>query len=658
MDNEKNLANLLKNRVVSIDIIEKIADAQAYELWGENIGRGESIPLSDEKGVYAYIFPYILGSKHFPSFDRIFYQVRFLKDKYKVSMEGENIPEAYYSELRQFGSGFGSVCVSVKYSDTPILWISHFLDMYFIIGESAKEEAVNQLGEDITLINYYYLSPEEQYMQFSSGAKEVMIDACSPAKDVPDDVLMKKSSNSKSNGIDSEISDLWEKLTGNSFKSIQAGVSLDLAPGTDITPIGLQINDSPQIMKKIENWELIPPVDHTTKNWCVPTSWAMILGFYDNYVKGKGTNLGYGRLIDYWYELKPNGPNLPNLIDDLLSPQGASKINKYSFKEERTEGDQLKLWEALKSEIDAGKPCFCTTPSHCTVAFGYHENNNGEKFAIVYDPANPSTPTYIAEYNLQGCDGIGALSISGGTKGENMIIIEPDGNETAYTSVPTEIVWFIWGNSIKKTRLSISEDGGNKWQTIADNIPTNNAWNSYTWIPGNSGTRFRVKVEGNTDANELVAADGSFHNFNIQPQVTGGSWKKIFGPVGMVIAGYDKSKGTRIIYATELDTGDIYQFMGKPAGAFNWLKVGGPGKMFVLDGQGQLYGLSPDGNGIFKYSGTGTKWVQIGGPAKEIYGDVTAYVPLTLKMETFIVIWDHHLHGSRWVDRVKHSELI
>jgi hypothetical protein len=47
----------------------------------------------------------------------------------------------------------------------------------------------------------------------------------------------------------------------------------------------------------------------------------MVLGFYDSYVKGKGTLLGYGRFIDHWYELTPGGVNLPNLIDDVLPPK-------------------------------------------------------------------------------------------------------------------------------------------------------------------------------------------------------------------------------------------------------------------------------------------------------------------------------------------------
>jgi hypothetical protein len=517
MDDEDYLVKSSKNGVVPIDTLEKIADAHAFELWGENIGRGEPIPLSDASGIYAFVFPYILNSRRFPSHETIFNQVRSLRNQNKAGEKDENIPDAYYSKLKQFGNGFGSICVSAKYTDGPVLWMSHFLDMYFIIGESAKEEAINQLGKDVNLRNYYYFSPEEQYMEFASGTKTALIDACIPGKSVSKDALKLRSPESKSKEIASEISKSWARLTASpSTASVPESVSLNLAPGTGIAPIGLHINAIPvQIEKKINNWELIPIVDHTPKNWCVPTSQAMVIGFYDNYVKGKGTFLGYGRLIDYWYELTPGGFNLPNLIDDLLSPQGASAINNYSFPVKNTNGDKSIQWKTLKAEVDAGRPCFFNIPGHTTAAFGYRVNSNGNKFAIVYDPPNPSTPTYINEYDFQQCDGIGTLNISGGTDGDNLIIIEPDGSETFYMLVPKEIVWFVWGNSIKKTKLSISEDGGNNWKTIADNIPTEGGWNSYAWIPGTSGTRTRVKVEGFTTSNVLIAADGSFKNFSI-----------------------------------------------------------------------------------------------------------------------------------------------
>jgi hypothetical protein len=342
----------------------------------------------------------------------------------------------------------------------------------------------------------------------------------------------------------------------------------------------------------------------------------MLLGFYDNYVKGKGTFQGYGRLIDYWYELTPGGFNLPNLIDDLLSPIGASAINNYTFPETKSGGDKAKQWTMLKSEVDAGRPCFFTIPGHCTAAFGYRVDNNGDTFAIVYDPPNPQVPTYVNEYNLLACDGIGAVALGGGTDSENLILIEPDGGETFYTSVPNEVVWFMWGNSIQTMRLSISEDGGNSWQIVADNVPSKGAWNGYAWIAGGSGTRVRVKVEGLTGSHELIAGDGSFHNLEVKPSPQGSAWKKIWGPTEWVVASSVAGTADLVIYATPLSGDGIYRYDAAPMA---WSKVGGPGKMFALDDCGQLYGVFDFGSGVYRYDGSPMQWTKIGGAAGAIY---------------------------------------
>jgi len=619
MSNEDYLVESPQNEVVPIDTLEKIADARAFELWSENIGRGEPIPLSDTSGIYAYVFPYILNARQFPSNETVFGQVRALRSRFKGGVGEENLPADYYSELRQMGNGFGSICVSARYTDIPVLWMSHFLPPYFITAESTKEEAKRRLREDVRLRKYYYFSPEEQYMEFATRTKSVLLDVNDPSRIVPHDALRLRSPELKSEELAMMIRESWARLTASpSAEMISENVTPKLAPGTDIAPKGLRIDDISEThtVKKIAYWELIPIVDHTPKNWCVPTSWAMVLGFYDNYMKGKGTLLGYGRLIDYWYELTPGGFNLPNLIDDWLSPRGASTINNYTFPETKSNGDKAKQWNMLKGEVDAGRPCFFNIPRHTTAAFGYRVSDNVDKFAIVYDPPNPNVPTYVNEYNLLMCTGVGAVTLGGGTDAENLIMIEPDGGETFYTSVPNEIIWFVWGNSIKKTKLSISEDGGNTWKTVADSIPTKGAWNGYAWIGGTSGTRVRVKVEGLTTGNELIAADGSFKNLHVKLSPSGSGWKKIWGPTSLVLASSVADKADLLIYAVPSSGDGIYRYDGAP---MTWTKVGGPGKMFALDDYGQLYGLSPDGNGVYRYNGIPTKWTQIGGPAGVIY---------------------------------------
>jgi hypothetical protein len=619
MTNQDYGTEASQNVVAPMNTIEKIADSQAFELWGENIGRGVPIPLYDTNGLYAYVVPYIRGAKQFPPDKTLFKQLRALRKDFEVSAGSDDMPASYYSALRQMGNGFGSVCVSARYTDGPILWMSHFLAPYFIIAESAQEEAKRRLGRGkVRLSKYYYFSPEEQYMEFASGAHTHLVNASAPGRSVPKDALTRRSSKHKPEEIASRIRESWVRLTAiPSTGMLPEDLSPKLAPGADITPKGLLIDDIAETHteKKMAYWELIPIVDHTPKNWCVPTSWAMILGFYDNFVKGKGTLLGYGRLIDYWYELTPGGFNLPNLIDDLLSSKAAT-INNYSFPETKTNGDHTQQWDMLKGEIDAGRPCFFNIPGHVTAAFGYRVNNNGVRFAIVYDPPNPKVPTYVNEYNLLDCTGIGKVTLGGGTDGENLILSEPDGGETFYTSVPDEIIWFVWGNSIQKTRLSMSLDGGNSWQTIADNVATKCAWNGYAWLAATPGTRVRIKVEGLTAGNVLVAADGSYKNLEVKSTPSGTGWKKIWGPTSTVIASSVSWGKDVMTYAVPLTNDGIYRYDKTP---MVWTKIGGPGKMFALDDTAHLYGLSPDGSGIYCYDGSPMKWTQVGGPAGAIY---------------------------------------
>ena len=454
-------------------------------------------------------------------------------------------------------------------------------------------------------------------MEFVSGPNTVVIDAVAPATTVPPDALSRRAPTPSRRELSSAIRQSWARRTAtDSEGSIRAGASLQLAPGTGVAPRGIPAEDIAErhTTKKIAYWELIPKVDHTTKNHCVPSSWAMVLGFYDNYVNGK-TLLGYGRLIDHWYELTAGGANLPNLIDDLLSGSAAT-INSYTFPETKSGADPTKIWNMLKGEVDAGRPCFVNVPGHTMVGFGYHIDSKGDKYAIVYDPPNPQVPTYEHEENMANSDGVGAVVLGGGTPGHNLIIIEPDGGETQYKSVPNEIIWFVWGNTVTKTRVSVSTDGGNTWQIVADNLPTKGAWNGHAWLAGTTGKRVRVKVEGLTSTGSLVAADGSFKNLEVKAAPSGTAWKKIWGPTSLVVAASVSGKTDPVIFAVPTSGDGVYRYDGTP---MSWTKVGGPGKSFVLDDQGHLYGLSPDGSGVYWYTGTPMKWTQIGGPTGSIY---------------------------------------
>jgi hypothetical protein len=135
------------NEIIPMNTLEKVADVQAFDLWGENIGRGDPVPLSDADGLYAYVFPYILNARQFPSHGEVFGWIRALRDRFRASTGEDSLPAAFFAELRQFGSGFGSVCVSARSTDGPILWMSHFLPPYFIRANRQKRQPAAGWGE-------------------------------------------------------------------------------------------------------------------------------------------------------------------------------------------------------------------------------------------------------------------------------------------------------------------------------------------------------------------------------------------------------------------------------------------------------------------------------------------------------------------------------
>jgi hypothetical protein len=286
-------------------------------------------------------------------------------------------------------------------------------------------------------------------------------------------------------------------------------------------------------LKLISHHELIPVVNWTW--WFVPTAFTMVFGFWDNYVESKGTIAGYGRLIDYWFNHSTNGNNVPNILDEMIDPNKKTWRNGFNWDYNFTVNNYTAnatnswLWKTIKAEIDGGKPLVWSVPpgvvgqgGHAMTAFGYriiHSYLFNLKFIVVYNTWGAINGVgdplqQFDEYYYTLCHGIGQVVPGTGTNGDHAIIITPDGGETIQTSKQTQIVWYVWGNKIKKTTISFSHDGGKSWTTLA-NLNTKLGWNSYTWTPTNVTNKARIRIQGYTITQELIAADGSQINFNI-----------------------------------------------------------------------------------------------------------------------------------------------
>jgi hypothetical protein len=88
----------------------------------------------------------------------------------------------------------------------------------------------------------------------------------------------------------------------------------------------------------------------------------------------------------------------------------------------------------------------------------------------------------------------------------------------------------------------------------------------------------------------------------------GNNWTPIGGPASGLYA------GGSTLFATDPGNGSIRRW-DNPV----WTQVGNPGKTFAVDDHGTLYGLTPDQQGVFQYTGTGQNWTQISGAAGALW---------------------------------------
>jgi hypothetical protein len=107
------------------------------------------------------------------------------------------------------------------------------------------------------------------------------------------------------------------------------------------------------------------------------------------------------------------------------------------------------------------------------------------------------------------------------------------------------------------------------------------------------------------------------------------SWRQIWGPVGMVVVGYDMIEQMTVVYATTRGAeGKVYAYYGTPN---SWQCISDyyqhnpsgpplePLRMLAVGGSlGELFGLY--GIQVFRYTGKENSWEWLGGPYDALYG--------------------------------------
>lgn len=284
--------------------------------------------------------------------------------------------------------------------------------------------------------------------------------------------------------------------------------------------------------KEILNWQSVPAVPYIY--WCAPTAKAMIFGFWDSAYP----QMGYGRLVCYWYTHPDFGVNIPTFVDFMIDSntrtwhkgRGSSSglvnaVNRlfgYAFQivEARSNAANNWNWELFKREIDQNRPVLWAfningdvNNRHSVVGIGYRQLP-GRNVVIVLDSNGPDN---IAQRRKEYDHYLGyALECyipGGGTTGSNLMLQMPVGGESIRNQQYNQIVWYVWGALITAIDIVCSVDGGLSWFPIASRIPVHQGQNSFTWIPTYASHRARIYVAGYSSNGTFIAGDGSRYNF-------------------------------------------------------------------------------------------------------------------------------------------------
>jgi len=98
-------------------------------------------------------------------------------------------------------------------------------------------------------------------------------------------------------------------------------------------------------------------------------------------------------------------------------------------------------------------------------------------------------------------------------KGDGVVVNTPDGGETLGAGQPHTVTWATAG-SIPNVRIEFSEDNGESWSTVEDNIPNNG---TYDWtVPAVDTNEALIRV---SDARTPAVGDESNAPFSVSTQV-------------------------------------------------------------------------------------------------------------------------------------------
>jgi len=627
--------------------LEWIADSAVAGLWDTAAHRGEPFPVFDwSDRFFAYGVRYATRVSRFPDSEEYLRTIRSVRDTRLRLQAGEDVPGTSESAESVFDR-FACVYVAATRRDFPVLAIQKSPPVIDVIGDIALRRAQEYFdAEDVSFHRLYFLGPHQEYFGFRSGEAELLVSACNLEPQEPEEILVPNATRMHPPEIVERIDAAWS-----------AALELEAIPGDEVAVEHTKTD--------ITHKELVPKINYSY--WCVPTSFAMALSFWDNLVNGK-TIAGYGCIVDHWLRHPTDPPtnrfgeNVPNIIDEYMDPSTGTWRKGGTFTDQLKKASGVTFaqkdyqsassnnygWDPLRTEIDAGRPCLWSiTGAHTMTAVGY-ETKKGQKYVIVYNPPNSSTPTFEASYEIDQWGGVANTNTGVGTiypssagAPDHLVIISPDGGEDITVSAATEVWWFVSGSGITSTKLLLSTDQGRTWQTAANGLATKPGWNTYDWVPTKPSTTARLKLEGYSATNALVAADGSFEDFAMHKDKLNSwsGWRDLGNPVAstdrpvigvLSIAAARNADGRLELFAST-GLGGIWHRYQQAANASTWIGWSDMGHLPGVslnpveaavnsDGRMEIFAVGSDGAVWHRWqskpsAGPWSGWTSLGAPA-------------------------------------------
>jgi hypothetical protein len=573
----------------------QIALRHAESTWGGTVAVGPALHEYGPDGApFAFAVPVAVGRAGFPPVGVLLERVASLHRDAGMDPEGGSwATPAMVEKLEGEFGRFGTVYVSASHAHGPVLMTTNVLPPYFFMADMAsavvaREEDVEG-SVDASLGRVLFASPHEERLECIAGDRVLWLDSESMR-------LSSEVAEGAEAAVAGDDGDVDEEVR-NAWEAARAVVS-----PTRATEGGAGASGGDTVVT-VPNPMRIPPVNWTY--WCVPTAWTMAFAYWDHYTPGAGTHLGYGKVVDYWFDHDPTMHNVPNLIDEIIDktkspPTWAGdafaivNAQGYTFSKSAISCDKNNGWgfAAIKAEIDAGRPVLVGMMSrsgtnhnnHAMVLYGYRITSTGQRFWKLLNTWGTSWTQQSIELAVGIWQALPVIKMSaerlvpgGGTGADHLVLGFPGGGEKITAGFPYDVVWWVWGAATTTCRLSESRDGGRTWVTIADAVLSRTGKNTYRWVPPQAAARARIRVEGYTTSGQLVASDGSRHNVVItaDPLNQWSGWLGLGRPgMGLSNASAARNADGRLEVLAVAENGSVWHRYQAAAGSTSWIGWG------------------------------------------------------------------------------------